>query len=128
MHKILVASMLPVALAAGSTCFATSGAAQTSRVPAWAIGTWLGTLRGSLAHYYSGNGLDRKLTVGADGNCTFGPPQYAGAGATCSFSADAVNVATNNGSHAYFQYRKEQLDGVLDGNQGGRVFLTMSKQ
>lgn len=101
-------------------------AAQT---PAWAVGTW----RGTLERYTIGDqgGPDRVMTVSADGKCTWDYARNSAAPAaarTCTVSGNGIELFTGGNSTVKLQQKDGKLQGTFTISTGKQFFLTLSKQ
>jgi hypothetical protein len=108
----------------------------TAQSPAWAVGTW----QGSLQNYPNDSaGPERVLAIGASGACVWDTPAKLGdaakrlanpaAAKTCTYTNSSVELTTGPGSAVALQYKDGKLQGTFQTKTGrAPYFITMSKK
>jgi uncharacterized protein (DUF2147 family) len=102
--------------------------AATAQTPAWAVGTWRGTIE---RYTTDKGGPDRVMVIGKDGKCTW---DYAASAskatsASCSISGDSISLQTGAYSKVDLRQSGGKLQGTFTTPGAGKAFsLTMTKQ
>jgi hypothetical protein len=125
--KMHVSRKAILGFVAAAAVLATANIAA-AQAPAWAVGTWRGTLDS-----YRGDpgGPQRVMVVEPSGQCKW---DYANKAAnpasakSCSFGADSMELLTGGFSTVKLKHSNGKLRGQFTTSAGGKTFtLTLSK-
>lgn len=111
----------------GATLTIVSATAAVAQTPAWAPGTWKGTLQAYSATDKAGP--DRVLVVSKDGKCTWDTVTAAKpSNAPCTISASGLSLVTSAQSQVELSLKGDKLSGTFSLAKGRAYSITMTKQ
>jgi hypothetical protein len=101
---------------------------SVAQVPAWAVGTWRGSMEG---YRNDPGGPDRVMIVEPSGRCRWDYANKAASAAaakSCTFGADTVDLLTGGSSTVKLKHVDGKLRGSFTPAAGGKPFsVTLSK-
>ena len=109
---------------AGSVMATTQASAQA---PAWAVGTWRGTIQGLTS---SKEGPDRILVIGTGGKCNWDIASNSAkpSAQACTIGPNSISVSAGSGSTVDMQHKNGKLDGTWQPRSGKSYVISMTKQ
>ena len=97
----------------------------SAQAPAWAVGTWRGTIQGLPS---SKEGPDRVLVIDIDGTCKWNISSNSAKPQACTVGPNSVSISAGSGSTVDMQHKNGKLDGTWQPRSGKSYLISMTKQ